>query len=32
MALVNSGDNPCNECNADRKKCGGKPKLTNLLL
>lgn len=26
MALVNSGDNPCAECNADRKRCEGRPK------
>jgi len=26
MALVNSGEDPCAECNADRNKCGGKPK------
>ena len=27
MALQNSGQDPCAECNADRNKCGGRPKL-----
>ena len=26
MALTNGGEDPCAECNADRDKCGGKPK------
>ena len=26
MALMNSGEDPCAGCNADRKKCGGRPK------
>ena len=30
MALVNSGQNPCDECNADRKKCGGSNKQINI--
>lgn len=29
MALINDGENPCNDCNADRKKCGGSPKNRN---
>lgn len=30
MALVNDGQNPCDECNADRKKCGGSDKVKNI--
>ncbi|MFA5014801.1 MAG: hypothetical protein WC549_04610 [Actinomycetota bacterium] len=26
MALVSEGQNPCDECNADRKICLGSPK------
>lgn len=26
MALINSGENPCDGCNNDRNICGGRPR------